>query len=65
VSQRESRPGVSREQRISDEGLRRLEAQLARGSVPSERVLAQWLLRYGDDVRELLNRYHISIPTEK
>ena len=50
-------PGVSRENRISDEGLRRLEAQLQRGGQISDTVLAQWIRRYGDAARELVRRY--------
>jgi hypothetical protein len=51
-------PGVSREQRISDEGLRRLEKQLQCGVNISEQVLNQWLKRYGDDARDLIINYH-------
>lgn len=65
MSGREARPGVSRNERISDEGLKRLEAQLSRGTVPSEVVLTQWLRRYGDAVRELLQRYNVPVPGDK
>ena len=50
-------PGVSREQRISDEGLSRLEKQLRSGRKISTQVLKQWIKRYGDDARQLLKRY--------
>ena len=50
-------PGVSREQRISDEGLSRLEKQLRSGRKISSQVLQQWMKRYGDDARQLLKRY--------
>jgi hypothetical protein len=50
-------PGVCREQRISDEGLKRLEKQLQCGVNISEQVLNQWLKRYGDDARDLIIKY--------
>lgn len=51
-------PGVSREERISDEGLARLEKQLELGIKVSEQVLQQWVRRYGDAARDLLKKYH-------
>ncbi|HEY9148321.1 MAG TPA: hypothetical protein VIQ22_04860 [Gammaproteobacteria bacterium] len=54
---RKPEPGVDRTQRISDEGLARLAAQLERGARPSDVVLAQWLRRYGVAARELLQRH--------
>ena len=50
-------PGISRDNRISDEGLRRLEKQLQRGANISDAVLQQWIKRYGDAARELILRY--------
>ena len=50
-------PGVSRETRISDEGLKRLENQLASGVNISDHVLAQWIRRYGESARRLIRRY--------
>ncbi|MBI3188756.1 MAG: hypothetical protein HYZ31_12930 [Gammaproteobacteria bacterium] len=50
-------PGVSREARISDEGLQRLEQQLMRGGHISPLVLAQWIKRYGEPAREMIKRY--------
>ena len=50
-------PGVSRGDRISDEGLRRLEAQLNTGSRIADAVLRQWIRRYGEPARELLRRH--------
>jgi hypothetical protein len=52
-----SAPGVSRETRISDEGLKRLENQLASGVNISDHVLAQWIRRYGEPARRLIRRY--------
>jgi hypothetical protein len=52
-----AKPGVSREQRISDEGLMRLEKQLQSGINISTPVLNQWVKRYGDDARELILKY--------
>jgi len=50
-------PGVSREQRISGEGLQRLEKQLRSGSNISEQVLAQWVKRYGEKAQNLIKMY--------
>lgn len=54
------RPGVSRQDRLSDEGLARLENQLASGVNISPRVLEQWIKRYGDSAREIINKYKLS-----
>ncbi len=54
---KKSTPGVSREDRIADEGLARLEKHLKMGSKISKSVLQQWIRRYGDDARALLQRY--------
>lgn len=50
-------PGVSREKRISDEGLARLEKHLKLGDKINVQVLQQWVRRYGDDARDLLKKY--------
>lgn len=47
-------PGISRDNRISDDGLQRLEKQLQRGGQISDAVLAQWIRRYGDAAREII-----------
>ena len=52
-----SDPGVSREQRISDEGLKRLEKQFNSGVKPSSMVLKQWIRRYGEPARVLIKKY--------
>lgn len=54
-------PGVSRDARIADEGLQRLENHLAAGVNMSPAVLAQWIRRYGEPARALIRhhgRYH-------
>jgi hypothetical protein len=54
-------PGVSRTNRISDEGLARLENKLCQGSQISDPVLKQWIRRYGDAARAIIRaagRYH-------
>lgn len=48
------KPGISRDDRISDEGLRRLAEQLERGGQVSDVVLAQWIRRYGDTARGII-----------
>lgn len=52
-------PGVSRQTRISDEGLERLEKQLSAGVKISRLVLAQWVRRYGEEARVVLRRYDL------
>ena len=50
-------PGVSRSQRISDEGLARLDKQLRSGVKISRVVLDQWVKRYGDKATAIIERY--------
>ncbi len=50
-------PGVSREQRVSDEGLQRLQKQLQSGVRISDGVLQQWIKRYGDGARDIVEQY--------
>lgn len=50
-------PGVSREDRIADAGLERLEAHLRAGTNMSKPVLAQWIRRYGERARSIIRRY--------
>jgi len=52
------RPGVSRSDRLSDEGLSRLEKQLESGVNISSQVLAQWIKRYGDPARKIIKKHH-------
>jgi len=52
-----SDPGVSREQRISDEGLERLEKQFNSGVKLSPMVLKQWIKRYGNSARDIIKKY--------
>jgi hypothetical protein len=49
-----SGPGVSREQRISEEGLKRLEKQFNSGVKVNSMVLRQWIKRYGESARDLI-----------
>jgi hypothetical protein len=57
MSDRKSTPGVSRQQRISNEGLLRLEKQLTSGAAISNMVLAQWIKRYGSDAVEIIKEH--------
>jgi hypothetical protein len=50
-------PGISRENRLSDDGLQRLERQLISGSQITDPVLTQWIRRYGDSAREIIRKY--------
>ena len=66
MKDRQPSPGISRTERLSDEGLQRLDRQLATGSQISDAVLAQWLRRYGDDARALIwqhGRYHAGLAS--
>ncbi len=51
---RQPAPGISRTQRLSEEGLRRLARQLESGAGISDQVLRQWIRRYGDKARKLI-----------
>ena len=57
VNGKRGSPGVSREQRICEEGLQRLERQLSGGRNIAPVVLRQWIRRYGDEARQLLRTY--------
>jgi hypothetical protein len=57
-------PGISRDKRLSDEGLLRLERQLGGGSQINDQVLTQWIRRYGDSARKIIrnhDRYHAGL----
>ncbi|MDX2457367.1 MAG: hypothetical protein QNL87_07655 [Gammaproteobacteria bacterium] len=61
-------PGVSRTDRLSEEGLQRLNRQLASSSQISDAVLAQWIHRYGESARALIKlhgRYHDALVGSK
>jgi len=48
-------PGISRNKRISDEGLLRLETLLKSGRRPSQQVLDQWVKRHGEAAQKIIN----------
>lgn len=50
-------PGISSDDRLSEEGLRRLEMQLESGTRMSDLVLAQWIRRYGEPAGALIRKY--------
>jgi len=50
-------PGIARSERISDEGLRRLERQLANGARMKPQILQQWVRRYGEAAEKLIQKY--------
>ncbi len=54
---KEIKPGVSREQRLSDEGLLRLEKQFQSGVNVNAMVLKQWIKRYGEAARSLIKKH--------
>ncbi len=53
---RRPQPGVSRERRLSEEGLQRLQRQLESSMRVSAPVLLQWVRRYGDEAVRLIER---------
>ena len=53
----QSTPGISRNDRISDAGLQRLERQLASGARITPLVLQQWVKRYGEAAEQLIQKY--------
>jgi hypothetical protein len=52
-----SGPGVSRTDRISEQGLERLRNHLESGTAISSVVLSQWIRRYGDAAREIIRQH--------
>ncbi len=59
MTHKKSLPGISRENRISEEGLKRLRIQLESGRKISKPVLNQWIQRYGEKAIQLMNEYGI------
>ena len=57
MNDKKPRPGISRTKRLSEEGLARLEKQLESGVNISPSVLAQWIKRYGDSARQIINKH--------
>ena len=55
--EKQRNPGVSRDKRISEEGLERLEKHLKGGTKMTQMVLEQWIKRYGEPARELIKCY--------
>ena len=53
----ERSPGISRDNRISGEGLQRLETLMRRGGQISDAVLLQWIRRYGDEARTVIRQH--------
>jgi hypothetical protein len=61
MTETERRPGIGRDQRISQEGLERLARQMQSGAAISDQVLTQWIRRYGEPARRIIRdqgRYH-------
>ncbi|MCK5091073.1 MAG: hypothetical protein KAR30_00980 [Gammaproteobacteria bacterium] len=56
MSRKTPNPGISRSVRLSDEGLERLDKQLKSGQRISAQVLQQWIKRYGEPARDIINR---------
>jgi len=54
-------PGISRDNRISDEGLLRLETQLRTGRRPSQQVLEQWVKRHGPSAQNIIDQFSPNI----
>ena len=66
MKDRQPSPGISRAERLSDEGLQRLDRQLACASQISDAVLTQWLQRYGESARAVIRqhgRYHAGLES--
>ncbi|MGD2119631.1 MAG: hypothetical protein PVG66_14835 [Chromatiales bacterium] len=58
-------PGISRSQRVSEEGLQRLERQLTSGARLAPEILAQWVKRYGKPAQELIEQYQPNEASDK
>ena len=57
TGQNRAGPGIQRQQRISDEGLKRLEKQLRSGTKISATVKQQWIKRYGQQAQQVFDKY--------
>ena len=57
MNDRQRVPGIARANRLSAEGLERLNRQLESGSQISDTVLMQWIRRYGEAAREIIRRH--------
>ena len=57
MNEKKTAPGVSRDNRISDDGLARLRKQLDSGVRISKPVLMQWVKRYGDSARDIIEQH--------
>jgi hypothetical protein len=57
MTSQDKRPGITRADRVSEEGLQRLERQLQRGARISEQVKQQWVKRYGQQALDIISRY--------
>lgn len=56
-------PGISREQRLSELGLQRLEQQLQRQAGITDQVLKQWIRRYGKAAEQLIRKHGRKLPS--
>lgn len=57
MTQKPPQPGIGRMDRDAAEGLQRLQNHLQNGAAVSDRILAQWISRYGEPARALIKRY--------
>jgi hypothetical protein len=57
-----TKPGILRQQGISEEGLQRLQQQLAAGTRVSKPVLVQWIRRYGEPARDIIRAHNQYAP---
>lgn len=62
MTDKQPAPGVSRPERLSEEGLARLENQLKAGVNISPLVLAQWIKRYGEPAVAIIKKYQFDMP---
>ena len=58
MNRRTPAPGVNRAERLSSDGLDRLDKQLGSGVNISIEVLAQWIRRYGDQARLIIRKHN-------
>jgi len=57
MNNKKPNPGVSREERISNEGVQRLNNHLTNGARMKPAILKQWIKRYGDSARYLIKQH--------
>ena len=57
MSRKTPKPSITRSDCLFLEGLERLDKQLSSGQKVNTQVLQQWIKRYGESARVIINKY--------